>query len=717
MAEEQGGQREASEAQMQASEEAGDGAPRPPNGKVIAEEQPVEAEGPPMVEEPGEDGHELEQEVAKAAEGNAHAAPSTAAKAAEEAKEPPASGDQQQEPSAFGGAGKGCGRGRGRGRPGRPPGRGRGGRPPGPSRGGRPPGKSNDHGGRPPGTSNDHGGSVSSQMVIEGQKGLSPSSRPKDGDPKRAKVGEDTPEMRKKPGPKKGSPGRPPGPRKDNQGRSPGPKKDSVGVSPDPNQRLEGRSPGPSKDSEGRSPGPSKGNEGVSPDPNQRLEGRPPGRGRGGRPPGRGRGRGIYEPGPDVVWQPGGSRGRGGRGRRGRGRFGRGGRRKTMARKRALGGNIGIRNLLPNGKCRITIQSKQSGFEGVCWDRGKSGWLVRWREPPYPRHKYFCVPHYLRDKKAKTLEEAEAMALRDAVQFRFDLVKAGKIRKWAQGDIQSGVVGVKWRPEKNAWQVRLMINGQTINGGLCIAKNESPEAIEKARTIAVEKRRELERKYFDVHITVNDPALLQEKADMAAGLAYTWENGMFGVTWEGTVGAWRARAKEGFNASMGKKEVNRRFFPTDRTPEAIERARQAAIVWLQAQRNAPSAVNSTQGKKRARPDSIAPKEEPLEANSEFQEPKEEIKEAEQGEIKATMAAAVGSGSAAEADAAAAAAEASSALEADAAETDGVPEASMAVDAAAGDLPEAMAVDTTAGGAIEAATTAVPPLEEPMTAAS
>jgi len=50
----------------------------------------------------------------------------------------------------------------------------------------------------------------------------------------------------------------------------------------------------------------------------------------------------------------------------------------------------------------------------------------------------------LRDGMAKNLEEAEAMALRDAVQFRFDLVKAGKIRKLAQCEIQSGVVGVKW---------------------------------------------------------------------------------------------------------------------------------------------------------------------------------------------------------------------------------------------------------------------------------
>jgi len=54
----------------------------------------------------------------------------------------------------------------------------------------------------------------------------------------------------------------------------------------------------------------------------------------------------------------------------------------------------------------------------------------------------------LRDGMAKNLEEAEAMALRDAVQFRFDLVKAGKIRTRGQGGIQSGVVGVKWVQEK-----------------------------------------------------------------------------------------------------------------------------------------------------------------------------------------------------------------------------------------------------------------------------
>jgi len=396
-------------------------------------------------------------------------------------------------------------------------------------------------------------------------------------------------------------------------------------------------------------------------------------------------------------------------------------------------------------------------------------------------HKYFRVPHYLRDG-AKNLEEAEAMALRDAVQFRFELVKAGKIRKWGLGEIQSGVVGVKWRQEKKAWQVGLQINGQQINGGVCEAKDDSPEEIERARLIAVEKRRNLERQYFEVQVTVNDSLLLQQR-----------DSGMAGITWERTIGAWIACSKGDScfenhptrSREASRKtdiEINRRFFPTDNTVEAIEKARQAAIIWLQWEQNA-EANRVSLARKRKSSEFREPKKELTEAKEEINEAHEELGEPKEDIKEVTMAAAVGTSSAAEADAVAAALEASNASEAglavddaagnvpeaagsvpeaglavdgtaggvpeaglavggvaggvpeagmavdsaagNAPETDmavdsaagDAPQADMAVDAAAGDLPEAMAVDTTAGGAIEAATTAVPPLEEPMTAAS
>lgn len=356
---------------------------------------------------------------------------------------------------------------------------------------------------------------------------------------------------------------------------------------------------------------------------------------------------------------------------------------------------------------------------------------MRWREPPRPRHKYFCVPHYLRDKRAKNIEEAEAMALREAVQFRFDLVKAGKIRKYAQGAIQSGVVGVKWRPEKNAWQVGLMINGQKINGGLIQAKDESPEEVENARMIAVDKRRELERQYFDVQVTVNDATITQQR-----------ESGMAGVTWERTLGAWRARAKGGANYDNDpkrRKEINRRFFPEDLTPEAIEKSRQAAIIWLQANRPPPTPP-AKRGRKRKSEGSSS-----MELSENFLEAKEESNEAREEINEATMAAAVGTGSASEADAVAAA-EAdkvskaprgtpvalrppSVAADAEAGGTPeagvplvlqprGTPEASMAVDSVVGGAPEALVgVDPAAEVAPEAATAAVPPMEQPVAAAS
>jgi len=399
---------------------------------------------------------------------------------------------------------------------------------------------------------------------------------------------------------------------------------------------------------------------------------------------------------------------------------------------------------LPNGKIRIRIQTKQSGYQGVNWDRGKVGWLICWREtsldPPKQKHKYFTVPNYLKNG-AKNWEEAEALALRDAVQFRCELVQAGKIRAWAQHTLQSGVAGVKWRPEKQAWQVELMIKGTKINGGLYEPKDKSQDEIEKARLVAVEKRRELERKYFDVQLIVNEPGPPAKR-----------ESGFAGVTWERTF--WRARTKGTKPLKSNPKrcrELNKSFAPVDNTPEAIERARQAAIIWLQAHRSQLPDKRPRQG----------PKEELTE---ELQEAKEELKEAKEeiddemldkinehnednnaagtceaaGDPKAILAKAVGGSDASaetqETHTVLPGAEASKASESDracagrdetpeadrvCAERDGTPdvpariaveeaavggapEAGMAVDIAAAGAPEVpMAVDVAAGGASEA----------------
>ena len=56
----------------------------------------------------------------------------------------------------------------------------------------------------------------------------------------------------------------------------------------------------------------------------------------------------------------------------------------------------------------------------------------------------------------------------------------------------SGAKGVFWHTRGKAWEVKMMINGQTLYGGRFIPKDSTPEEVECARLLAVESRRKLE---------------------------------------------------------------------------------------------------------------------------------------------------------------------------------------------------------------------------------
>ena len=95
-------------------------------------------------------------------------------------------------------------------------------------------------------------------------------------------------------------------------------------------------------------------------------------------------------------------------------------------------------------------------------------------------------------KTGKTFCEAEADALRAAIEFRKGLERSGVVKAKRVENPHSGVPGVLWHTRYKAWEVKMNINGKTFFGGRFTPKGSTPEEIERARLLAVENRRKLE---------------------------------------------------------------------------------------------------------------------------------------------------------------------------------------------------------------------------------
>ena len=138
----------------------------------------------------------------------------------------------------------------------------------------------------------------------------------------------------------------------------------------------------------------------------------------------------------------------------------------------------------------ILVSSKQSGVPGVSWQSKPGAWQVSWYEEKKMKKKYFHVRHFM--KTSKTFCEAEADALRAAIEFRKGLERSGVVKAKRVENPQSNVPSIHWHIQKKAWIVRLRVKGKQLSGGCFTPKDSTPEEIERARLLAVESRRKLE---------------------------------------------------------------------------------------------------------------------------------------------------------------------------------------------------------------------------------
>jgi len=181
--------------------------------------------------------------------------------------------------------------------------------------------------------------------------------------------------------------------------------------------------------------------------------------------------------------------------------------------------------------------------------------------------KSFSRNHFMTPGRSEA--QADNDALRAAIAFRKSLVRQGIIRE-RRPVRPGGCRGVYWESTTKQWAVRIRDSSggkvRTIARANFKPLDDTPEEIEKARLLAVAKRRELEHKHFDVQVTGADAQ--QEP-----------QSGCPGVQWHKYQKVWRARCPDG-NRVMHEKT----FRPKDDTPEEIENARLAAIEGLQKMR-------------------------------------------------------------------------------------------------------------------------------------
>ena len=108
-----------------------------------------------------------------------------------------------------------------------------------------------------------------------------------------------------------------------------------------------------------------------------------------------------------------------------------------------------------------------------------------------------------------------------------------------------------------------------MTGGRFHPKDDTAEEIEAARLAAVKRREELERGHLVVERC--------EASDWSK--AVERKSGVSGVCWVKHEEAWKVQIR--METGSKRSRTCKRFRPKDHTPEQIERARLAAVEWLQ----------------------------------------------------------------------------------------------------------------------------------------
>jgi len=150
---------------------------------------------------------------------------------------------------------------------------------------------------------------------------------------------------------------------------------------------------------------------------------------------------------------------------------------------------------------KTILSAKKSGVPGVFWEGRDKCWKVKWNTSQgselKKRSKIFTVALF--QQFGQGTQAAEAAALQAAITFREELLRSGQMKAPRASARQSGVAGVVWSTSRRRWFWRA--RGVQKNGkdekydemGTVTPKDDTPEEVERARLLAVERLQEFKR--------------------------------------------------------------------------------------------------------------------------------------------------------------------------------------------------------------------------------
>eukprot|EP00439_Symbiodinium_sp_Y106_P042516 s958_g5.t1 len=202
---------------------------------------------------------------------------------------------------------------------------------------------------------------------------------------------------------------------------------------------------------------------------------------------------------------------------------------------------------------------RQSGIQGIYWERVMASWRVDWRDAGKRRKLNFPISKHL--KLGLSEADASDVALQEAKAFREELVRLGKLKppkpvtEKASGSM---VRGVKYKKKRGCYQVEITdpSTRKLVYGGNFKVKEE-----------AEARAREMFQKFWDEHHVVVPVQPLSE-------LPHFEPLGpQKGIKWVPGEQAWHARCQT----------KHMRFRPKDFSAKEVEKAWKQAVAWRKQQ--------------------------------------------------------------------------------------------------------------------------------------
>ncbi|CAE7906975.1 unnamed protein product, partial [Symbiodinium necroappetens] len=222
---------------------------------------------------------------------------------------------------------------------------------------------------------------------------------------------------------------------------------------------------------------------------------------------------------------------------------------------------------------------RQSGIQGICWNRLMALWRVSWQEGGKRRLCQFPISKHMK----LGLSEAEAVeaSLEEAKAFREELVRQGKLKppKPITGKASGSMVrGIKYDKNNGTYRVQMTdpSTKKLVHGGMFKVKEEAEaRARELARELGVESEGGVVPVKPLSEIPHFEPLGPQP-----------------GIKWNRGEQAWHAQCNvSGSNRNM-------RFRPKDFSAKEVEKSWKQAVAWRQQQEKERERAEQSQKRKR-----------------------------------------------------------------------------------------------------------------------